>query len=131
MIYQRRVIEAKQSHGASPAIKSRAKDLRKSVKETEMILWSKIRNRQQGGFYFRRQHPYYIYILDFYCDKANLAIEIDGKIHLRKQVYDKERTDFLESSGIRVIRFTNEDIKTRIDWVLMIINYHLKYYKNS
>lgn len=122
MIFQRRVIEAKQSHGASLAIKARAKSLRLNMTETEKILWSKIRNKQQNGFYFRRQHPFNIYILDFYCDKASLAIEIDGEIHLRQKVYDEERTRFLESSGLKVLRFTNKDIKTRIGWVLKIIN---------
>ena len=126
MMYCRRVIEAKQNLGASPAITSRAQYLRRTMTETEKILWSKIRNKQQNGMYFRRQHPYNIYILDFYCFKSNLAIEIDGEIHLRQKVYDEERTKFLESSGLKVLRFTNEDIKTRIDWVLMIIKKHLK-----
>jgi very-short-patch-repair endonuclease len=48
MIFQRRVIEAKQSHGASLAIKARAKSLRLNMTETEKILWSKIRNKQQN-----------------------------------------------------------------------------------
>lgn len=99
--------------------------------ETEKILWSKIRNKQQNWFYFRRQHPFNIYILDFYCDKASLAIEIDGEIHLRQKVYDEERTRFLESSGLKVLRFTNKDIKTRIDWVLKIINKHMTNHNNN
>ena len=131
MIYCRRIIEAKHNLGASPAIKSKSQYLRRTMTETEKILWSKIRNKQQNGFYFRRQHPYNIYILDFYCFKSNLAIEIDGEIHLRQKVYDKERTRFLESSGLKVLRFTNEDIKTRIDWVLMIIKKNLKDCKNN
>lgn len=110
---------------------ARAKFLRKNMTETEKILWSKIRNGKLNGFYFRRQHPYNIYILDFYCDKASLAIEIDGEIHLRQKEYDEERTRFLESSGLKVLRFTNDDINTQIEWVLMIISKHLNNSKNS
>ena len=68
--------------------------------------------------YFRRQHPYGIYILDFYCFESNLAIEIDGLIHLKRLDYDEERTKYLESTGLRVIRFNNEDIENRIEYVL-------------
>ena len=68
--------------------------------------------------YFRRQHPYGMYIIDFYCDKANLAIEIDGDIHQYKKTYDKERTKYLESTGIKVIRFSNEDVEKSLDQVL-------------
>ena len=50
--------------------------------------------------YFRRQHPYGIYILDFFCFEANLVIEVDGLIHLSKHEYDLERTKYLESSGL-------------------------------
>jgi len=75
--------------------------------------------------HFRKQHPYNIYILDFFCFEANLAIEVEGKIHLRKREYDLERTRFLRSSGLEVLRFKNEDIENRIDWVIEIIEKHL------
>jgi len=93
--------------------------------ETEKILWRKLRKKQQNGIYFRRQHPYNIYILDFYCFQANLVIEVDGPIHDMTIEYDSERTRFLESSGLKVLRFTNEDIESRIDWVLELINGYL------
>ena len=75
--------------------------------------------------HFRKQHPYNIYILDFFCFKANLAIEVEGKIHLKRKEYDKERTRFLESTGLKVLRFKNEDVEKRIDWVIEIIKKHL------
>jgi very-short-patch-repair endonuclease len=68
--------------------------------------------------YFRRQHPYGIYILDFFCFEANLVIEVDGLIHLSKHEYDLERTKYLESSGLTIIRFRNADIENRIGKVL-------------
>ncbi len=122
MTYSRRIIEAKQNLGASYNIKGKARELRKNLTEHEKILWSKLRRRQQNGMHFRQQHPYNIYILDFYCFEARLVIEVDGEIHLKKKEYDRERTRFLESSGLRELRFKNRDIETRIEWVIEIIN---------
>ncbi|OFY60501.1 MAG: hypothetical protein A2Y71_05450 [Bacteroidetes bacterium RBG_13_42_15] len=125
MVHSRIITEAKQNLGASYNIKSKDRELRKNMTEPEKILWSYIRKRQQHGMYFRRQHPYGIYILDFYCFEANLVIEIDGMIHLNQREYDTERTKYLESSGLRVIRFNNNDIENRIKWVLDKINLYL------
>jgi very-short-patch-repair endonuclease len=125
MIYSKRIVEGKQNLGASYNIKAKARDLRKNMTIREKILWNKLRKKQQNGMHFRRQHPYGIYILDFYCFEANLALEVDGKIHLSKKEYDKERTRFLESSGLKVLRFKNEDIETQIDWVIKLINKYL------
>jgi len=115
---QIRVNRAKHSLDANAAIKDKAKKLRKKMTEAEKILWSKIRNRKVNGMYFRRQHPYGIYILDFFCFEANLVIEVDGLIHLSKHEYDLERTEYLESSGLTIIRFRNADIENRIGKVL-------------
>ena len=131
MIYSRRIIEAKQNLGASCNIKGKARELRKNLTEQERILWSKLRRRQLNGMHFRKQHPYNIYILDFYCFEANLVIEVDGEIHLGQKDYDRERTKFLESSGLRELRFKNNDIETRIDWVVEVIQKHLVNKKSS
>jgi very-short-patch-repair endonuclease len=114
--------EAKQNLGANINIKSKARELRKRMTEQEKVLWNHLRGRKQNGMYFRRQHPYGIYILDFYCFEENLVIEIDGKVHLSRHDYDIERTEYLESSGLKVLRFKNEDIVNRIEWVLNKIN---------
>ena len=86
--------------------------------DAEKVLWSRIRNRKVNGMYFRRQHPYGIYILDFFCFEANLVIEVDGPIHLSRHEYDIERSDYLKSSGLKVIRFTNTQIENKIELVL-------------
>jgi very-short-patch-repair endonuclease len=124
MIYSRRIIDSKLSMGASYNIKAKARELRKSMTIAEKILWDRLKNRQLNGMHFRRQHPYNIYILDFFCFEAKLAIEIDGDIHLNQKEYDKERTRFLESTGLKVIRFPNKDIESRINWVIKVINEH-------
>ena len=118
MVYSIITTEAKQNLGASHNIKLKARELRKKMTSQEKILWNKLRKKQINGMHFRRQHPYGIYILDFYCFEANIVIEVDGKIHLGKYNYDKERTIFLKSSGLKVIRFKNEDIDRRIGWVV-------------
>ena len=118
MVHSKIIAEAKQNFGASSNIKSKARELRKNMTKAEIISWSQIRKRQLYGLYFRRQHPYGIYIVDFFCFEANLVIEIDGMIHLKHLDYDIERTKYLESSGLKVIRFNNKDIEERIEWVL-------------
>jgi len=118
MVYSRIIQEAKHNHGADKKIKSRARLLRKTMTSQELLLWDNLKNRQLCGKHFRRQHPYGIYILDFYCHESNLAIEIDGTIHHYKMDYDRERTEYLESTGLKVIRFSNNDIENKIDWVI-------------
>jgi very-short-patch-repair endonuclease len=118
MTYSRLVNNSKHNFGAKLSIKSRALELRKRMTKQETILWMHIRGRKINGMYFRRQHPYGIYILDFYCFEQNLAIEIDGLIHLSRHDYDIERTKELESTGLRLLRFKNEDIEKRIEEVL-------------
>ena len=117
--------ESKHSHGANLSIKSNANELRRIMTDSEKILWKRLRMKQLKGFYFRRQHPYGIYILDFFCSKAGLVIELDGEIHQYRKDYDAERTEFLESTGLKVIRFDNSDVLMRIDWVIEEITKHL------
>ena len=82
--------------------------------QEEILLWEKLKGKQVLNLRFRRQHPINVYIADFYCHKAKLAIELDGKIHLKSKENDKERTKIIEDFGIKVIRFTNEDVKMNI-----------------
>ena len=95
---------------------------------TEKILWSKLRKGGINNMHFRRQHPYGYYIIDFFCTKANLAIEIDGQIHRFKGKHDKEKTKYLEESGIKTIRFSNKEVETNIDKVIEQIKANLQRY---
>ena len=122
MIYSKLINKSKHNLDANLSLKSKARELRKRMTEPERILWTHIRGRKQNGLYFRRQHPYGIYILDFYCYEANLVTEIDGMIHLSHHEYDIGRTEYLKSSGLKVLRFKNKDIENRIEWVLTEIN---------
>jgi len=94
--------------------------LRNHMTVEELILWSKLKNSQLNGYKFRRQHSIGNYILDFYCPIKHLGIEIDGGQHYetKKIKYDENRTNYLNSLNIRIIRFTNIEIKKNINGVL-------------
>jgi len=96
--------------------------LRKNDTDAEKRLWSFLRNRQLN-MKFRRQYPFQGYILDFYCHAAQLAIEVDGGGHLEEgqALYDQERTLVLNSHGIKVLRFFNEEILKELEKVILAI----------
>jgi adenine-specific DNA-methyltransferase len=79
-----------------------------------------LRNRQLAGLKFRRQHPYGQFILDFFCVECQLAIEVDGGVHLNAEqaARDSERSEFLAQHGVRVLRFTNDEIDRHLPDVL-------------
>ena len=78
-----------------------------------------MQHRQLDGLKFRRQHSVGYYILDFYCPEERLAIELDGDSHFSDAAvaYDQERTAFLNTLNIRVLRFTNTDVYDHLDAV--------------
>ena len=106
--------------GASPKIFSNAKKLRDNATEAEEKLWLAVKNNQIEGFKFRRQHPLSFYIADFYCHALKLVIEIDGGYHLteEQQLLDEERTKNIEFQGLKVIRFTNEEVLAQLPEVI-------------
>jgi very-short-patch-repair endonuclease len=107
---------------APEIIQRRARELRKEMTPAERLLWQVLRSNALNGAYFRRQHPVGSFILDFYCTKAKLAVEVDGGTHLEQVAYDAERTRWLaRERGIRVIRFSNDDIKQNLGAVVEAI----------
>ncbi len=105
----------------------RARELRQNSTVAENKLWSFLRGRQLGGFKFNRQEPIGSYFVDFACRKGKLVIEIDGPSHDEPDArkYDVRRTEFLESQGYRVLRFTNEFIMGDVSFALEAIVKHL------
>ena len=100
-----------------------ARSLRGEMTNAEQCLWNRLCQKQLGGFRFRRQHPFQRYVLDFYCCEAKLAIELDGGHHLQPEAHarDNERSSFLESHGICVIRFWNSAVFDNLEGVLTTI----------
>ena len=105
---------------------SRAKELRKCSTPQENHLWYDF--LREYPLKFQRQKVVGNYILDFYCNRAKIAIEIDGSQHYEDdgRKYDDRRTEILEKQGIKVLRFSNYEINTSFDEVCENIDYEIK-----
>lgn len=92
---------------------ARARALRKKETWAEKLMWRWLRDRRFSGYKFRRQHPEGVYILDFYCEEAKLNIELDGSQHgfPDQRKHDQEREKFLQSRGIKTLRFWNSHLR--------------------
>lgn len=97
--------------GAQKPLFQRARELRNNSTHAEELLWGYLKTKP-FGIKFRRQHPYSVYILDFYCYSLKLVIEVDGSIHQLEDVKknDIERQILLEKDGLKVVRFTNDEL---------------------
>lgn len=104
-----------------PELKERARQLRKQGVLSEVLLWDRLKGRRMGGYQFTRQKPIGEYIVDFYCSRPKLVIEIDGESHEGKFCYDDKRQRYLESFGLTVLRFRDAEVKRDISNVLMAI----------
>jgi very-short-patch-repair endonuclease len=103
---------------APAAIQRRARELRRELTPAEGLLWRRLRGKQFGPYHFRKQHPVGRFIVDFFCARAKLVIEVDGDTHALQSRYDAERTAWLETQrDYRVLRFANTDVHTNIDAV--------------
>ncbi len=105
-------------------MQQRARELRREMTAAEKKLWAHIRNGQLNGVHFRKQHAVGTFIVDFFCAKSKLVIEIDGDTHFEPEqmAYDAERTQWLnEQRHYRVIRFTNHDVLHNIEGVIETI----------
>ena len=114
-------------YGAGNLIFERAKKLRNNVTPTEMILWARLKE-YFPTVKFRRQHPVSFYIVDLYCHSKRLVIEIDGSIHDLEEIKmkDEMRQKDLESLGLKIIRFSTNDILNNLESVLETIEKNFK-----
>jgi very-short-patch-repair endonuclease len=94
--------------------------MRTSLNSTELLVWSRIRNRRIDGWKFRRQQPIGPYFVDFYCSSARLVVEINGPAHDHPDQWakDERRVAWLEAQGYRVVRIAVEEISSDLDQVL-------------
>lgn len=102
-------------------LKELARQLRKNSTLSEVLLWKYLNGKQMLCYDFDRQKPIDDYIVDFFCSKLMLAIEIDGDTHNYKIEEDIMRQERLESLGIRFLRFTDKDVKQNIEGVVTTI----------
>jgi very-short-patch-repair endonuclease len=105
-----------------------ARELRQKQTRPEALLWQLLRDRQLLGFKFRRQHQFGDYLADFYCREARLVVECDGSVHDGKEQWhhDQNRDAYVIGQGVRVLRFTNEQVMNDTEAVLAKIVTHLE-----
>jgi len=107
------------------SLKERRRELRNNQTPAEKLLWKHISRDRIFNLRFLRQYGVGPYILDFYCPKIRLCIELDGEIHKDNKLYDDERSKYLETLDIKIIRFWNDDvlkdIKNTLDKLQKII----------
>ena len=94
-----------------------AKHLRKRMTVAEKVLWHELRTNKLDGFHFRRQQVVLGFIVDFFCYKESLIIEVDGEIHEYHKDYDQEREKILIQKGFQILRFTNHEVISDLEKV--------------
>jgi very-short-patch-repair endonuclease len=101
-------------------LKKYSRRLRKDVTDAEKLLWSKMRGKQLKGFQVYRQKPIGRFVVDFYCPKAHLIIELDGGQHYSEEMKSRDglRDKYMESLGLRVLRFSDREIFENLTAVL-------------
>jgi very-short-patch-repair endonuclease len=102
-------------------LRDRARAMRSESTRAEAHLWSALRAHRLGGWKWRRQVPKGPYIVDFLCDEARLAVEVDGGQHSDQVGYDERRTAYLAAGGLRVLRFWNAEVLTNRAGVCLTI----------
>ena len=109
----------------NPKLKALAAHLRSQGTKSEIILWNQLKGSQVNGFRFIRQKPIGDYIVDFYCKEVGLVIELDGLSHQYNEVMDldERKQSYLESIGLKVIRFEDEDVIRDLPNVMRVIEY--------
>ena len=107
----------------NPKLKQLAKELRKNMTVSEVLLWNELKQKRMLGYDFDRQRPIDEFIVDFYCKELMLAIEIDGISHYTEEAFkkDTERQKRLESLGVNFLRFDDSEVKNDMNNVLRTI----------
>lgn len=103
----------------------RAKELRREMTLAEKLLWQEVRAKKLG-VRFRRQQVIQGFIVDFYCHKSALVVEVDGDIHDLQREEDDRREKALRELGLRIVRFRNDDVVRSLSTVVGKINELLK-----
>lgn len=104
--------------------REKRRQLRKNTNDAEKLVWMYLRHKQVCGERFLRQFSVDHFVLDFYCPKLKLAIEIDGESHFSDEEtlkYDKDREEYIKNFGIEFLRFRNEQVYQNLDAVFSVI----------
>ncbi|MBC8312332.1 MAG: DUF559 domain-containing protein [Candidatus Marinimicrobia bacterium] len=102
----------------NPKLKQLSRNLRNHSTMSEVLLWNELKSKKMCSFQFMRQKPIGNFIVDFFCSKLKLVIEIDGASHDLKKISDKKRDAYLQSLGLTVLHFEDHWVKENIQWVV-------------
>ena len=108
----------------NPALKDKAKALRKAGILHEALLWLELKNKKLDGLDFDRQKIVGNYIVDFYCAEKSTVIEVDGSSHDSKQLENAQRDEYLKSLGLNVIRLLVKDVLQNMEGVVAFLRNH-------
>ncbi|MBW8245083.1 endonuclease domain-containing protein [Muricauda oceani] len=111
----------------NPKLKELARELRRNATKSEVRLWQKLKRDQMHGYDFHRQKPIDEYIVDFFCNKLQLAVEVDGYSHQLEEVWEKDviKKNRLNELGINVLRFSDAEVLRDMDNVLRAIEAYI------
>ena len=108
-------------------LKQHSRELRNNLTDAERSLWSKLRRKQLNGVQFYRQRIIGDYIVDFYCHQAKIVVEVDGSQHYSQDMMerDRKRDEYMKSSGLMVLRFSDAEVLENIEGVVQRIWEHM------
>lgn len=112
-------------------LKQFSRNLRNNSTLAEVLLWNELKAGKMHGYKFNRQKPLGKFVVDFYCKKLNLVIEIDGISHNVKEDDDKKRQNELEQLGLKFLRYTDDQIKSDMEKVLIEIKEFIKEFEKN
>ena len=114
-------------------LKEYAKKLRNNSTKSEIRLWQELKSKQMLGYDFHRQKPIDKFIVDFFCNKLRLVIELEGYSHQFEEVFEKDsiKDDCLKDLGIHVLRFQDDEVMNDMDNVLREIEGFIEEFENS
>ncbi len=101
-------------------LKKYSQELRKNMTDAERLLWSRLRRKQLNNFQFYRQRIMGDYIVDFYCPRSKLIIEVDGGQHYQDEGdrRDKVRDDYMKNLGMRILRVSDREVLQNLNGVV-------------
>jgi len=116
-----------------PKLKELARKLRTKSTKSEIRLWQYLKSKKVMGYDFHRQKPIDTFIVDFFCNKLKLAIELDGYTHTFEEIAEKDvvKQERLKELGIEVLRFCDEDVMKNTDGVLQVIRRFIEDYEKQ
>jgi len=110
----------------NPELKTVARELRRTMTLSEVLLWNELKQKRMLGYDFDRQKPIDNYIVDFYCKDLALAIEVDGNTNYYRYEEDLKRQKELEKLGVHFLRFDDLEVKRNMMNVIRVIEDWIK-----